>query len=85
MRKIEINVPDETYYGLVRLAESRQQDVTTVLTTVVRGLALPNPIVELNLQGKTDKEIADATGLLLAVVAERRRKAGLKPNRWVRS
>jgi hypothetical protein len=85
VRKIEITVPDETYFGLVRLAESRGQDVVTVLRTVVRGLSLPNPVVELNLQGKTDKEIADATGLTLGVVADRRRKAGLKPNRWVRA
>jgi len=85
MRKIEISVPDETYFGLVRLAESRGEDVVSVLRTVVRGLSLPNPVVELNLQGKTDKEIADVTGLTLGVVAERRRKAGLKPNRWYRS
>lgn len=85
MRKIELEIPDEVYYGLVRVAEARKLTTPEMLGTVLVGLAKPDPVVELHAQGLPDRQIAAWTGLVVGTVATRRRAAGLPANRVARA
>lgn len=82
MTRIVLDVPGEVWWKLAGVAErSGVGKVDRFLVDLIKGITSPDPVLTFHAQGLTNKQIADRTGILVATVATRVRRAGLKPNK----